>query len=68
MSPVVKTDPNILGGTPVFPHTRVPIKTFLDYRVSQRIDLWYGIRAIFLDYYRWGGAIRWLILRLALSL
>ncbi len=31
MSPVVKTDPDILGGIPVFPDTRVPIKTFLDY-------------------------------------
>lgn len=28
---VVHSDPDILGGTPVFINTRVPIKTFLDY-------------------------------------
>lgn len=30
-SRVVHTDPNILGGTPVFCGTRVPMKTLLDY-------------------------------------
>lgn len=30
-SPVVHSDPNILGGTPVFVGTRVPMKTLLDY-------------------------------------
>jgi uncharacterized protein (DUF433 family) len=30
-SPVVHSDPDILGGTPVFVGTRVPMKTFLDY-------------------------------------
>lgn len=30
-SHIVHTDPNILGGTPVFVGTRVPIKTLLDY-------------------------------------
>lgn len=28
---IVHSDPNILGGTPVFVGTRVPIKTMLDY-------------------------------------
>ncbi|PZD72529.1 hypothetical protein C1752_03697 [Acaryochloris thomasi RCC1774] len=28
---VIHSDPDILGGTPVFVGTRVPIKTFLDY-------------------------------------
>ncbi|PIG91715.1 DUF433 domain-containing protein [Gloeocapsopsis sp. IPPAS B-1203] len=28
---VVHSDPDILGGTPVFVGTRVPIKTLLDY-------------------------------------
>lgn len=28
---VIHSDPNILGGTPVFIGTRVPIKTLLDY-------------------------------------
>jgi uncharacterized protein (DUF433 family) len=31
MSKVVQIDPEILGGTPVFKGTRVPIKTFFDY-------------------------------------
>lgn len=30
-SRVVHSDPDILGGTPVFVGTRVPVKTFLDY-------------------------------------
>ena len=29
--PVIQRDPDILGGTPVFVGTRVPIKTFIDY-------------------------------------
>jgi uncharacterized protein (DUF433 family) len=28
---VIHTDPDILGGTPVFVGTRVPVKTLLDY-------------------------------------
>lgn len=28
---IMHSDPNILGGTPVFTGTRVPIKTLLDY-------------------------------------
>lgn len=30
-SPVVHSDPDILGGTPVFVGTRVPVSTLLDY-------------------------------------
>ena len=30
-SPVVHSDPDILGGTPVFVGTRVPFQTLLDY-------------------------------------
>jgi uncharacterized protein (DUF433 family) len=29
--PIVHSDPDILGGTPVFNGTRVPIKTLIDY-------------------------------------
>jgi len=29
--PVVHTDPQILGGTPVFVGTRVPVQTLFDY-------------------------------------
>jgi len=28
---VIVTDPQIMGGTPVFRHTRVPVQTLLDY-------------------------------------
>lgn len=31
MSPLIHSDPDILGGTPVFIGTRVPVKTLLDY-------------------------------------
>jgi uncharacterized protein (DUF433 family) len=30
-SSIIHSDPDILGGTPVFTGTRVPIKTLLDY-------------------------------------
>jgi uncharacterized protein (DUF433 family) len=30
-SPIISTSPNIMGGTPVFAGTRVPIQTLLDY-------------------------------------
>lgn len=30
-SPVVHSDPDILGGVPVFVGTRVPVRTLLDY-------------------------------------
>ncbi len=29
--PVVSRDPEIMSGTPVFPGTRVPVQTLLDY-------------------------------------
>jgi uncharacterized protein (DUF433 family) len=29
--PVISRDPEVMGGTPVFPGTRVPIQTLLDY-------------------------------------
>ena len=29
--PVVATNPEVMGGTPVFPGTRVPVQTLLDY-------------------------------------
>ncbi len=29
--PVTRTDPEILGGTPVFVGTRVPVRTLIDY-------------------------------------
>ena len=31
MSVLIERDPEILGGTPVFAGTRVPVKTMLDY-------------------------------------
>jgi uncharacterized protein (DUF433 family) len=31
MNPVVVRDPDILGGTPVFPGTRVPVQNLIDY-------------------------------------
>jgi len=31
MSQLMHSDPDILGGTPVFVGTRVPVKTLLDY-------------------------------------
>jgi len=37
--PVVHTDPEILGGTPVFVGTRVPFQTLLDYlEAGDRLD------------------------------
>ena len=30
-APVVSSTPEIMGGTPVFPGTRVPVHTLLDY-------------------------------------
>ena len=31
MNPIVVRDPDILGGTPVFAGTRVPVQNFTDY-------------------------------------
>lgn len=33
-SPVIHSDPDILGGAPVFVGTRVPVRTLLDYLES----------------------------------
>jgi uncharacterized protein (DUF433 family) len=38
-SPVVSSNPEIMGGTPVFHGTRVPVQTLLDYlEASETID------------------------------
>ena len=38
-SPVVHSDPRILGGTPVFTGTRVPVQTLFDYlEAGDRLD------------------------------
>ncbi len=29
--PIVTSDPDVMGGTPVFARTRVPVQTLLDY-------------------------------------
>jgi len=35
---VVSTDPEVMGGTPVFRGTRVPIKSFFDWLETSSID------------------------------
>lgn len=36
---VITRDPQVLGGTPVFRGTRVPVRTLVDYlRAGQRLD------------------------------
>jgi uncharacterized protein (DUF433 family) len=36
---VVSRDPDVMGGTPVFPGTRVPVQTLLDYiEAGETID------------------------------
>ncbi len=38
-SPVISTSPDVMGGTPVFAGTRVPVKTLLDYlKAGESID------------------------------
>jgi uncharacterized protein (DUF433 family) len=38
-SPVISTSPEIMGGTPVFPNTRVPVQTLFDYlKAGESID------------------------------
>lgn len=38
-SQVIQSDPDILGGTPVFAGTRVPVKTLMDYlEAGERLD------------------------------
>jgi uncharacterized protein (DUF433 family) len=37
--PVISRDPNVMGGTPVFRGTRVPVQTLLDYlKAGDSID------------------------------
>jgi uncharacterized protein (DUF433 family) len=36
---VIQSDPDILGGTPVFVGTRVPVRTLMDYlEAGERLD------------------------------
>lgn len=38
-NPVVSCDPDVMGGTPVFAGTRVPVQTLLDYlEAGESID------------------------------
>ncbi len=38
-SPVISTSPEIMGGTPVFAGTRVPVQTLFDYlKAGESID------------------------------
>ncbi|NJL37393.1 MAG: DUF433 domain-containing protein [Leptolyngbyaceae cyanobacterium SM1_4_3] len=38
-SPIISASPEIMGGTPVFPGTRVPVQTLLDYlKAGESID------------------------------
>ncbi|MCL1462895.1 MULTISPECIES: DUF433 domain-containing protein [Argonema] len=38
-SPVISTSPEIMGGTPVFSNTRVPVQTLFDYlKAGESID------------------------------
>jgi len=38
-TPIISTSPDIMGGTPVFAGTRVPIQTLLDYlKAGESID------------------------------
>ena len=38
-SPIISTSPEIMGGTPVFAGTRVPVQTLLDYlKAGESID------------------------------
>jgi len=38
-SSVIQADPEILGGTPVFAGTRVPVQTLIDYlEAGERLD------------------------------
>jgi uncharacterized protein (DUF433 family) len=37
--PIISRDPNVMGGTAVFPGTRVPVQTLLDYlEAGESID------------------------------
>jgi len=38
-SPIISTSPEIMGGTPVFASTRVPVQTLFDYlKAGESID------------------------------
>jgi uncharacterized protein (DUF433 family) len=38
-SPIISCDPEVMGGTPVFSGTRVPVQTLLDYlEAGESID------------------------------
>lgn len=38
-SPIISTSPDVMGGTPVFTGTRVPVQTLLDYlKAGESID------------------------------
>jgi uncharacterized protein (DUF433 family) len=38
-APIISTSPDIMGGTPVFAGTRVPVQTLLDYlKAGESID------------------------------
>lgn len=38
-SPIISRDPDVMGGTPVFGGTRVPVQTLLDYlEAGESID------------------------------
>jgi uncharacterized protein (DUF433 family) len=38
-SPIISRDPEVMGGTPVFSGTRVPVQTLLDYlEAGESID------------------------------
>ena len=37
--PIITASPDVMGGTPVFAHTRVPVQTLLDYlKAGESID------------------------------
>ena len=46
-SPVVSSTPEVMGGTPVFPGTRVPVQTLLDYlEAGDTIDDFLGFPTV----------------------
>jgi uncharacterized protein (DUF433 family) len=60
MKPVIHSDPEIMGGTPVFVGTRVPVQTLLDYiegdeRLSEFLDQFPSVsKAQVMDFLRGG--------------
>ena len=52
--PLIKTDPGILGGTPVFTDTRVPVRILMEYlEASDRLDQDHGHYALL--YHDWNA-------------